>query len=166
MKRERPSPALMRMALRVAKLRGRSKVQHALVLADAMEEEGWREGDVPTGRKGRERFLVHEIDAQGVGTSALRGTITVPTEEWLSNVRWFRDRTVSALRKADPGHGLPPNASSLYAHFHVNVDVLRRLLKRDWVNRPIVVQDDGNGNYDVYTRRGRYLLWLEREESD
>lgn len=45
-------PALQRMALRVAKLSGRAKHEHAMVLADAMDEAGWREASIPTGRRG------------------------------------------------------------------------------------------------------------------
>ena len=42
-------PSLQRMALRVAKLRGRAKHEHAMVLADAMDQMGWRPNEIPTG---------------------------------------------------------------------------------------------------------------------
>lgn len=79
---------IKRMALRVAKLRGRSKHEHILVLADMVEEAGWpKDHFIPTGRRGPpETWDVSSLDVWGnaedgfeVNQQFRAGILRVPT---------------------------------------------------------------------------------------
>lgn len=166
MAREPLPPAyLMRMALRVAKIRGRSKLQHALVLADAMDEAGWQSASIPTGRRGRERYRVIALDVWGNArdgyeiNNRYRTTtaISVPTEELLHNVRWYRD----ALRNSKLHPNLPTGRSLWSNYAHVP-GAFRRALRRYGVIGALQIEDL-DGLIAVSSRRGRPILHLERE---
>ena len=159
-----PPPHLMRMALRVAKIRGRSKLQHALVLADAMDEAGWPHDDIPTGRRGRERFRVFALNVWGNARDGYEvnnryrtsTVISVPTEEKLHNVRWSRD----ILRTRPDLH---VTGRSLWSRYEHVPGALERALRREaGVSAPIVLVDEGE-LIEVSTRRGRPFLHLEPE---
>ena len=92
---------IKRMALRVAKLRGKSRREQALVLADLMEEAGWPrdKNKVPTGRRGRSlRLQVYGLDVWGnaedgydINERYSMGRISLPVREYLYNVEHYRD---------------------------------------------------------------------------
>lgn len=99
---------IQRAALRVAKLRGKSKHDHALVLADMMEEANWPKDRniVPTGRRGKpERWEIRDLDVWGnaedgyeVNNEFRAGTIRIPTEEVLYNVKSYTDNFLAGYR--------------------------------------------------------------------
>ena len=161
-----PPPHLMRMALRVAKIRGKAKLQHALVLADAMDEAGWPGDSIPTGRKGpADRYRVIDLDVWGNARDGYEINdryrtsieIAVPTEERLHGVRWYRE----ALGR---GNLLRASAHSIYSVFDHVPGALKRALRRAVVDLPAGIEIVGSGweeLIEVTTRRGRPLLHLE-----
>lgn len=166
----RAPPALERMALRVAKIRGRSKLLHMLVLADAMDEAGWQGSSIPTGRRGRERFDVHSLDVWGnhedgyeINNWFNEGVLTVPTIEVLHNVRSARD----AFMKTQDPHATRVMIASLFSSYHRIPGALERVLRRNWLAsgvRRFTIDDMGGiGTLEVSVG-GKPVLHLESRD--
>jgi hypothetical protein len=120
------------MALRVAKLRGRSKHEHALVLADLVEEVGWPTSSrIPTGRRGPPVvFNVQSLDVWGNEDDGYEinnwfdaGTLKVPTRETISNVLAYRNAVAKRLS----------TSRAVDVRYHVDDEDLYRYLKRGYL---------------------------------
>ena len=170
-------PALQRMALRVAKLRGRAKHEHAMVLADAMDEAGWRETSIPTGRRGPvEAYRVISLDAWGneedgweINNWHPAGTIRVRPIELLHNIRVYRDKYVAGQRTTPANFGrreVP--LTHLISTSYLATPVLRAVLARDWLKQGVrfnVEYAGGDDLLEVTARKtGEPIYQLELEE--
>lgn len=161
---------IQRMALRVAKLRGRSKHEHILVLADMIEEADWpkAKNHIPTGRKGPpETWNVSSLDVWGNAEDGFEvnarfdaGTLRLPTHEYLYNVLWYRNRFV----KGEPTYR---GIGSSYSHD--DSDFWRRFKRqylKSTVKRSQITFDSSSGDFiEVSAKDGEPLYILERREA-
>ena len=145
---------IQRAALRVAKLRGKSKHTHALVLADMMEVAdypkmtpgGWRE-EVPTGRTSfSQPWIVYALDVWGnaddgfeVNDRSRVGAFRLPLREALFGVTKYRD---TFLGKS-PGMA---SLASLYVRQELDGDRLFRNFKSEYL-KPHVKADQVSFDY-------------------
>ena len=162
---KRAPAALERMALRVAKLRGRSKLQHALVLADAMDEAGWIGNTIPTGRRLRQFYDVIALDVWGnyedgytINDERRVGGLIVPVDETLSNVRHVRDAFLGTK---------DPRAVNLLYHGREPLTLaLERAVHREWLAGGVHLDDVeiidiyGDGSRLEVQLQGRPVLHL------
>lgn len=166
---------IKRMALRVAKLRGHSKHEHILVLADMVEEAGWpKDGYIPTGRKGPpETWDVASLDVWGnaddgfeVNQQFRAGILRVPTYEHLYNVLWYRNRVVGGQPlRFEAGQRM--GISSGY--YHDDDDFWRRFKAKylkSTVKRKEITFDSSSGDFiEVNAAKdGEPLYILEMRE--
>lgn len=166
---------IQRMALSIAKLRGRAKHQRTLVLADLLEESGWKDSHVPTGRKGPvEEWNVYTLDVWGnrrdgyeINERWRAGTIRFPTREYLSNVIWYRD----AFLKHRQGILGPPRNATVRADYEVLPQIRWRLFKKQFfqpfVKSSQIEFDNSTGDFiEVNLKKsGKPLFQLERQDS-
>ena len=131
---------IQRAALRVAKLRGKSKHVHALVLADMMEVAdypklspgGWRDG-VPTGRTSfSQPWIVWALDVWGneddgyeINDRSRAGRFRMPLREILYGVPQYRDTFLGSPEKA--------SLASLYLRNEIDVDRQFRTFKSEYL---------------------------------
>ena len=162
---KRAPAALERMALRVAKLRGRSKLQHALVLADAMDEVGWTGNTIPTGRRLRQFYDVIALDVRGdyengytIDDERRVGGLIIPINETLSNVRHVRDAFLGTQ---------DPRAANLLYRSHAPLTLaLERAVQREWLAGGVHLDDVevvdlyGDGSRLEARLQGRPVLHL------
>ena len=176
--RERVPPALQRMALRVAKLRGRSKHEHALVLADAMDEAGWKDASIPTGRRGPpELYWIRSVDAWGneedgweINDWRDAGELIVRPIELLHNVRVYRDEYVTGQRTtpADFGRRQVPLTHLISTSYFAG-PVIRKEIAKHWLKPGVrfVLENIGDGFYEVsVSKTGEPLYQLEYDAEE
>lgn len=130
------------MALRVAKVRGRAKHEHALVLADAMDQVNWKGDRIWTGRRGSvQRFRVISLDAWGnrrdgweINEWHTAGRLAIQPLEMLHNVRAYRDKYLRGQRTtpADYGQRQVP-LTHLISLSYDPYPVIRAAISRNWL---------------------------------
>lgn len=152
-----PPADLQRMALRVAKVRGRAKHEHALVLADAMDQADWKGDRIWTGRRGPvERFRVISLEAWGnrkdgwdVNSWHTAGRMAVRPLEMLYNVRRYRDRYLAGQRTTPANYGQSEvPLTHIIRTSYDSGPVIRATLARDWLKPGVRFSVNDYGGMD------------------
>ena len=172
MRRRDPTSAQLarieRLALRVAKTRGRARHETALVLADLVEEAGYPTPNrIATGRRGPpQKFNVFLLDAWGnaadgyeVNNRFLNGEIRVPQREYVFNVTNYRDKIRTGFVRADA----QPLLRTIWIDHRYTTEDLRRALSRaNYRVKHAVIDDLGDGMIEITSKvRGKPLAHLE-----
>lgn len=159
---------LQRLALRVAKLRGKAKHEHALVLADALDAAGVPEGaPVLTGRFLPRTAIVYDVDAWGnadegweTNEERFRERVRLRLPEALANVRWYRNKIVQGS-PIGRGHG------ALFTHPVLVEETIRRYARRHLLAPKVRFQVyDANGLYEIHEARTGEPLYAIHVEED
>lgn len=160
---------LSRQALRVVKLRGRSKREHALVLADMLEEIGfWH--SIPTGRRlPPVTFNVYSLDVWGnhhdgyeVNERYRSGKpIRLRPYEMMTNIRPYAREIAAAAQQRRPVASIAQ--SWLNPTAYVNTNELRKILRRDYVGVPFHIRPMGDDYEIVRSGSGKPLLHIEED---
>lgn len=175
MSRSRTPEQIQRMALRVAKLRGRSRHEHALVLADAMEEVGWPSypNVVPTGRAGRpEVWDVQTLDVWGnaedgweINNWYRAGEVRIPTKEFVYNVKAYANEYAKGYRETGQGRPLLRTISVDHVHDEGTFErIIRKRFFRSNISKRTLRFDSAAEDWVEVSRvrDGKPLLHLHR----
>ena len=172
MRRRDPTAAQLaqieRLALRVAKTRGRARHEAALVLADLVEEAGYPTPNrIATGRRGPpQRFRVYTLDVWGneedgyeINERFRHSDILVPQYEHVYNVSSYRDQIRRGLTSTPGSQPILRTIFTARTYSHDNV--LRTLLDPVLVPNHSV-EDMGGDDLEIVQRRdGKPVAHLE-----